>query len=244
MKVKDLYGKGADYNPRDIDEDKLAQLNETIRELGSLDGIVFNVRTQTLISGHQRTKVFEPDWNIVKEDYSDKSGTVAIGYIESISGERYPYREVDWDIEREMAANLAANAPAGRWNLEKKTVMLEKLVKEQTNMRLTGHSNDEIKHALLASTKGAELAAQQMKEAMEKERAEKPKNPKGLQELYDQGIDDPEDIAMQKTIDINITLPAGLVLKADKEALAQGLTEGRGRSMVIKLALEEYLSVL
>lgn len=75
MQVKDL--KPAGYNPRKISKEKLAALKKSLEEFGDLSGIVFNIRTQTLIGGHQRTKNLDPSWPIVKESQTDKTGTVA-----------------------------------------------------------------------------------------------------------------------------------------------------------------------
>lgn len=241
MKVKDLFDKAADYNPREVDDEKLLQLNETMRELGSLDGIVYNVRTETLVSGHQRIKVLESDWVIEKQPHKDSTGTIAVGYILSPSGDKFPYREVDWDKEKEMSANLAANTPTGMWNFEKKTKILEHLIKAKANLRLTGQSPEEIKHSLLAATKDAELQAQALKEKIEKERQEKPKFSKEEQDMAESGADS-EDLALNKSIEVKVYLPAGLVLKADKEAMAQGLSDGKGRSIIVQMALEEYLN--
>lgn len=113
MKLTDL--KPAAYNPRKITDAQLARLKKSLDEFGDLSGIVFNVRTQTLIGGHQRIKNIDADCKITKKPYTDKTGTVALGYIEAESG-RMTYREVDWSEEKEKKANIAANKHGGEFD--------------------------------------------------------------------------------------------------------------------------------
>jgi hypothetical protein len=113
MKVSDL--KPHPGNPRRITDPELKRLRKTIELYGDLSGIVFNRRTGRLVGGHQRGKVLPPDSVIkleTKYDPPDKTGTVAQGAIHAY-GTTYAYREVDWPEEREMAANLCANASGG-----------------------------------------------------------------------------------------------------------------------------------
>lgn len=55
----------APYNPRKITDKKLAMLQKSMAEFGDLSGIVCNTRTGHLVGGHQRLKVFSPDWPIL-----------------------------------------------------------------------------------------------------------------------------------------------------------------------------------
>ncbi len=102
MKASDLTP--APYNPRKITDKKLAMLQKSMAEFGDLSGIVMNTRTGHLIGGHQRLKVFSPDWPIHKEPHEDVQGTVALGFVET-PWDRWVYREVDWDETKEKAAN-------------------------------------------------------------------------------------------------------------------------------------------
>jgi len=113
MKVKDL--KPAGYNPRKISPEKLAALKKSLEEFGDLSGIVFNVRTQTVIGGHQRVKNMDPSWKIIKKPRTDKTGTTAAGYVETPHG-RLTYREVDWPEIKEKQANIAANQHGGEFD--------------------------------------------------------------------------------------------------------------------------------
>lgn len=113
IKVKDL--KPAAYNPRKITDAQLARLKKSLEEFGDLSGIVFNTRTQTMVSGHQRVKNIDADCKITKQPHTDKTGTVALGYIDTPVG-RFAYREVDWPGDKEKKANIAANKHGGEFD--------------------------------------------------------------------------------------------------------------------------------
>ncbi|PKN95892.1 MAG: DNA modification methylase, partial [Chloroflexi bacterium HGW-Chloroflexi-5] len=113
-KLSDL--NAADYNPRTISDKALSGLKYSIDEFGDISGFVFNRRTGNLVAAHQRKSALElsdGDYDIqITEEYetpSDK-GTVAYGYVD-FNGERFNYREVDWELSKEKAANIAANSP-------------------------------------------------------------------------------------------------------------------------------------
>lgn len=100
-------------NPRAISPAAAEGLKVSLDEFGDLGGIVFNVRLQSLVGGHQRTKILPADAAIEIErryDEPTRTGTVAEGSI-IINGERFKYREVDWSEERHAAGNIAANSP-------------------------------------------------------------------------------------------------------------------------------------
>lgn len=104
-------------NPRTISDSKLNMLKKSMKEFGSLDGMIFNKRSNRLVGGHQRRTV-DPDAPITITKVYDtptEVGTVEEGFI-LINGESYPYRGVDWDDKKEMAANIAANKGAGQWD--------------------------------------------------------------------------------------------------------------------------------
>lgn len=136
MKLSDLQANPR--NPRKITQEKLKMLTKSMDEFGSLDGILYNRRTQRLFGGHQRQKV-DPSAEVTVTQQFDpptKVGTVAIGYV--ISGEeRYPYREVDWDEDKETAANIAANKGAGAWDLPELSSQMLDLDSKNYDMDLT-----------------------------------------------------------------------------------------------------------
>lgn len=117
MEIKNLAGYHK--NPRKITEKMFNLLGDSIKEYGDLSGIVFNIRTQELIGGNQRTQFFkrnDKDVEIHTTPVKDsKVGTVAVGYV-VYQGEKYNYREVDWDEKKSARANLNANKMGGFWD--------------------------------------------------------------------------------------------------------------------------------
>ena len=120
-KVKDLIP--SERNPRKISQAQLDRLTKSMDEYGDLSGLVFNCRTDRIVGGHQRRKLFNDAWPIIVEQRAKKGqaldthGTVALGYVENPETKaRWTYREVDWDEKREMAASIAANVQGGEFD--------------------------------------------------------------------------------------------------------------------------------
>lgn len=138
--VSDL--KKAKYNPRSITAARLSKLQDSINTFGDLSGVVFNVKTKTLISGHQRmSSIDQKKAKIVQKPHTDKHGTVAVGHIEAPGPKgviRIPYRAVEWDINKEKAANIAANAHGGTFDKEKLRMVLADLENKKFDIELTG----------------------------------------------------------------------------------------------------------
>lgn len=129
-KVSELHE--AAYNPRSMSKHDREALRKSMERFGDLSGIVFNRRTNQLVGGHQRVKAFKKTKNaqvVIETRYDQPSaaGTVARGVI-TIEGfnEPFTYREVDWDIHTEEAANIAANRIAGEFDVKR----LAELTKE------------------------------------------------------------------------------------------------------------------
>jgi hypothetical protein len=113
-----------------------------MERFGDLSGIVVNLRTSHLVGGHQRVKHLDPSWRITKHPLADKVGTVAAGYIKTPFG-RFSYREVNWHLAKEKAANLAANKISGDWDNEKLAPILEELVVKPEFFDITGFNMKE-----------------------------------------------------------------------------------------------------
>ena len=89
-------------NPRSITKDALRGLTFSLAEYGDLSGIVFNVQTGELVCGHQRVKA-------LTQKYGDLA--IAGDEIRTPDGGAFKIRTVDWPRNKQMAANVAANAP-------------------------------------------------------------------------------------------------------------------------------------
>jgi hypothetical protein len=118
--LDDLHGDPS--NPRRMSKHDAAALNNSIRQFGDLSCVVFNVRTQQLVGGHQRLEIMKrigdnKQVQISHRQEPDDVGTVALGYV-VIGTKQFAYREVDWPIEKQKAANIAANRIQGEFDLD------------------------------------------------------------------------------------------------------------------------------
>ena len=157
MKIKDL--KPADYNPRTITDEQLERLKKALHEFGDLSGIVFNRRTDNLVGGHQRLKCLPPDAKVEKTKLkkTSRTGTIAEGRI-FIDGENYTYREVDWPVEKEKAANIAANQHGGEFDDELLGALLKELSETPDfDIDLLGFDSNEIDDILDSITKEGQI---------------------------------------------------------------------------------------
>lgn len=139
--------KPAAYNPRTISPEQFETLGRSMKEHGDLSGVVFNVRTQNTVGGHQRIKELDPKWPIVKQPAKDSTGTVALGYIDTPYG-RFSYREVDWSEAKEKQANLAANRISGEFDYDAVAKILRDLENNKADLTMTGFDAAEIESML------------------------------------------------------------------------------------------------
>jgi hypothetical protein len=144
MQIKDI--KGNPKNPRTASPEKLAMLKKSLAEFGDLSGIVHNLQTQQFVGGHQRAKVFDAASEIqITKAYvkPTRTGTVGEGYV-IVKGERFTYRQVKWDKNREKAANIAANKGAGEWNLDQLSEWMKELKGMKFDLGLTMFDKSEL----------------------------------------------------------------------------------------------------
>lgn len=143
MKISDLNHNPK--NPRKITEEKLESLKESLLAFGDLGGVVFNRRTMRLVGGHQRTKLWQDSEIFIDKHYEPPTpiGTVSEGYILN-NGERFSYREVDWDEQKEELANIAANKQGGQWDYPRLVEMIIELDTQNVPLELTGMDHKEL----------------------------------------------------------------------------------------------------
>lgn len=136
-----------EHNPRKITKERLKSLQESLDRFGEISCFVVNRRTGHLVSGHQRRKILEADESKVtitqKLDRPTGQGTVALGYIEH-EGEKFAYREVDWDEKTEIAAMVAANAHGGTWDKEMLKQLVSEISDQIEDLTITGLTEAEI----------------------------------------------------------------------------------------------------
>lgn len=148
MKIEDLNPNPR--NPRKITDERLKILKKSLEQYGDLSGIVYNRKTKRIVSGHQRSRVLDRTSEITiakKYDEPSDKGTVALGHIK-INGELLPYREVEWDEPTETAAMLAANKPAGEWDMALLPDLINELDSLNIDMELTGFDMKEIEEMM------------------------------------------------------------------------------------------------
>jgi len=118
VKIADL--KMAGYNPRQIFNDDMASLVNSIREFGCVEPIVAN-KDNTVIGGHQRLSACRQL------------------FIETV-----PVFYVDLPKKKEKILNLALNRIHGDWDMEKLSMVLEELKMDDGDIYLTGFGEREI----------------------------------------------------------------------------------------------------
>jgi len=138
MQLKELNPH--DRNPRTMSKDKMKALKKSLYEFGDLSGIVVNKLSGKIISGHQRVSVLPPN-SVIKLDLihecRSRTGTIAEGHI-LIDGERFKYREVEWNESTEYAAMIAANKHSGEWLEDELNALMIDLNEQNYDMELTG----------------------------------------------------------------------------------------------------------
>lgn len=151
--MHDLKGlKGAEYNPRTISRADYEALKKSIQEFGDLSGLVYNQGTGNLVGGHQRKEAYSELGGAIEitEVLAEPNsvGTVERGFV-TIGDEKYTYRVVNWPVETEKAANVAANKIQGEWDDEKLAQLIYEM-KDDSALQNTGFSENEVT-AILAT---------------------------------------------------------------------------------------------
>lgn len=113
--------KGYHKNPRKITGKMFDLLSESLKEYGDLSGILVHTKTGEAVGGNQRTAFFKQDPTKCEITIVERlpkpttQGTVAYGYV-TYQGEKYNYREVNWDEKKTDRANILANKVGGFWD--------------------------------------------------------------------------------------------------------------------------------
>jgi hypothetical protein len=99
----------APYNPRKMSKEAATGLAASMEEFNDISGIVFNKRTKNLVSGNHRFKLLKKIFGKLKPKRLDDTDIYLLldGEGESTG---FTMKVVDWEVEKEMAANIAANA--------------------------------------------------------------------------------------------------------------------------------------
>jgi hypothetical protein len=139
---------------------QLEAFKASLLKFGDLGGIIRNRTTNQLIGGHKRIDAFRGGTEVAIEAVAqpiDRQGTVAHGYV-LVDGARFGYREVEWSIEVETAANLAANRWAAEWDWQLVAEALQVIDSDELRT-LTGFRDDELKNLMAADWTKAEAGS-------------------------------------------------------------------------------------
>lgn len=139
-----------DANPRRISEAQKEALKRGLDEFGDLGCIVYNKRLDCLVGGHQRSEALLAESRVTIEKVHDKptrTGEVAVGFIEA-HGERYKYREVDWDADRHAQAAIIANKAGGEWDFNILRDVMLQLDHNNADLTLTGFDKLEVENLM------------------------------------------------------------------------------------------------
>lgn len=120
MKLKDLHP--AAYNPRvelKPGDREYEALSDSVARFGLVEPLVWNKRTKTLVSGHQRLNVLLAQ--------GKKEAEVVV---------------VDIDPEKEKLANVAVNKIEGDWDYEKLRELFDEM--DADDIHFTGYSEEEL----------------------------------------------------------------------------------------------------
>ena len=151
-------------NPRTISTESKDRLRRSLDQFGDISGVVFNRKTGHLVGANQRVSLFRDagaQLHIEHRGDADKRGTVARGYV-LLDGDRYGYREVEWDLPKEQAAMLAANNHAGEWDNEAVSKIIAEL--DDDLRGLTGFDASEIEKIIRGLDRSVETKEEIYKE--------------------------------------------------------------------------------
>lgn len=121
VRIPDLEGMAAPYNPRKISKHDLERLRASMREFGPVVPVVVNRRTKRVVGGHQRIKA-----------------------ARDIGLESLPVVWVDLEEQKEKQLNLALNRISGEWDDQALAELLAELADADQDLELTGFSGTEV----------------------------------------------------------------------------------------------------
>jgi hypothetical protein len=157
MEIKNINDlKPNQSNPRTITKQQFDSLKKSMKEFGDLSPITFNETTEQLVGGHMRIKSVKDLGNAnvqitQKFDTPTRTGTTAVGYV-IIDGDSFGYRQVRWPLERELAANVAANNIQGRFDNDLLGQVIYQIQQESEGLlELVGFDQKEIDKLLKQS---------------------------------------------------------------------------------------------
>lgn len=152
MEIKDL--KPAAYNPRLMKDGAKKGLKQSLKTFGDLSGIVFNRTTGNLVTGHHRLDQLRELYGEGLELVQAPNGQ---GILTAPNGDTFPVRMVEWDLPKEMAANVTANNTGIQGRFTDGLQPLLWKIKESMNQTFSDlQLHNMVKHAKSRITEGEE----------------------------------------------------------------------------------------
>ena len=138
IKITDIIP--AEYNPRQISDEEMQKLQNSIDEFGLVEPIVLNLENNKIVSGHQR---FDAILNqaMVDGDFLEELYMIRLGGI------GWVFTDTDLKIEseeHEKALNLALNKISGEWDPVKLADVIKDLEMKEFDIPLTGFDDIEL----------------------------------------------------------------------------------------------------
>lgn len=138
IKITDIVP--SDYNPRQISDEEMVKLKNSLGEFGLVDPIIVNLKNNHIIGGHQRYEVLVSDY--LEKGFDDiELNMLKLGSVGWI------FRETDLEIkddDHEKALNLALNKINGDWDSMKLKDLLTELDEDDFDLNLTGFDELEL----------------------------------------------------------------------------------------------------
>jgi len=134
MRVADLLGREAEYNPRKISKHDKSALAKSMERFGTVQSVVYNERTNTVVGGHQRL------------DVAEASGL-----------EIFPVMIVNLSLIEEKALNLSLNRISGEFVMQGVASLLNDIQGINSDyLDFTGFTGDEMSPLLVAQFEASE----------------------------------------------------------------------------------------
>ena len=137
-KIKLIDLELADYNPRQISDNNIDKLRNSIHSFGFVDPIIINLKNNRIVGGHQRYKVLMEDYDNNKELNIYKLGD--IGWV-------FPDEDIiikSEEDEKALNISLNQNNLMGEWDNEKLKDIFKDLNDVDFDLELTGFDDFEI----------------------------------------------------------------------------------------------------
>lgn len=140
IKITDI--KPAEYNPRQISDDNMDKLQNSLEMFGLVDPIIINLKNEnTIIGGHQRFRI------LLENDDLDELYLLRLGDIGWVF-DNDDLKVEDENMEKLLNINLNQTNLMGEWDNERLKLIISDLQLEDIDLSLTGFEDFELDERL------------------------------------------------------------------------------------------------